>query len=310
MSSRQKVTSLHALAVSLFLAAVCERVEAGPVTLLLPGYSFEAPTTDYAQLIISWWQKTPKPATYNESGAFRWSQLTGVFKNTAPGEFDHLDNCEGNQAAWIFVVPQAGFFQDYDCTDFTHTTPLHAFTATYEVGQMYDFTVGLNGGGGGMLDGATIELSFYYRDANGVQQQIAATTVTNSAALFPNHTHLTDFTLHLRTVTAGDPWAGRHIGVQLLSTVTAALQGGYWDVDNVRIVATPFVITPAPLGANTWIGWPSASGYNYQVERSTDFATWTPYEGTLAGTGGELSKVLPPTSTAGAFFRVKESAAP
>ena len=39
-------------------------------------------------------------------------------------------------------------------------------------------------------------------------------------------------------MTAGDPWAGRHIGVRLLSTVGFDLMGGYWDLDNIRLTAT------------------------------------------------------------------------
>ncbi len=66
---------------------------------------------------------------------------------------------------------------------------------------------------------------------------VAATNIVYSSALFPNTTNFIDFSAQLHTVQAGDPWAGRHIGILLLSTVGFDLVGGYWDLDNVRLTS-------------------------------------------------------------------------
>src|SRR4029077_12323228 len=49
------------------------------------------------------------------------------------------------------------------------------------------------------------------------------------------NTHLIDFQAIVPTVKASDPWADKNIGIQLASTVGFDLQGGYWDMDNVRL---------------------------------------------------------------------------
>jgi hypothetical protein len=48
------------------------------------------------------------------------------------------------------------------------------------------------------------------------------------------------------TVKAGDPWAGKNIGVMILSTVSQELAGGYWDLENVRLssILAPTLLNP------------------------------------------------------------------
>ena len=203
----------------------------------IPNGSFESPVTSFVDLNINSWQKSPKPDGYVEGGGFLWTQLTGAFKNTPPGRFDHIDNCDGEQAAWLFAVPEVALFQDYDSVDWDDPAPTHAFDARFEVGKSYKLTVGVIGMGGGMSNGATVEISLYYRDTESNMVAAAATTVTNSPNVFSNRTHLIDFEACVATVKAADPWAGQHIGLQLLSTVSTNLQGGYWAFDNVRLVS-------------------------------------------------------------------------
>ncbi len=217
------------------LAAGSMTMSAGPITL--PNASFESPATTFVDLRIDGWERTAKPADYDESGGFQWAQLTGAFKNSAPGASDHLDNCDGNQAIWMFAVPMAGLFQDYNAVDWSNAVPTHAFSAQFEVGKSYTLTAGVNGGGGNMLPGAMMELRLYYRDASSNMVVLAATAITNTPQNFPTHTHLTDFQAALPVVQAGDAWAGQHIGVLVLSTVSSNLQGGYWDIDNVRLAS-------------------------------------------------------------------------
>jgi hypothetical protein len=231
--------------------------------IVVPNNSFESPATPYVSINIDSWQKTAKPADYQESGGFLWTQLTGIFKNTPTNSSDHIDNCDGNQALWIFAVPQAGLFQDYDSTDWHNQPPNHQFDATYRVGRTYNLTVGVIGSGGGMSIGATLELSLYYRDAASNQVPVAVTTLTNSPDVFSNGTHLVDCHVNLPAVRETDPWAGQHIGIQLLSTVSTNLEGGYWDLDNVRLYEGPSILTsPGFAGGKfsfTIVGQPGAA---------------------------------------------------
>jgi hypothetical protein len=212
---------------------------AGPLTV--PNASFELPTTDFVSINIDSWQKPPKPDWYQESGGFFWSQLTGTFKNPATNSADHIDNCHGNQAIWLFAVPEVALFQDYDSVDWKGQS--NQFTATFNVGKSYHLTVGVIGTGGGMLQGATLDLRLYHRVGSNFVT-VGVTTLTNTSSVFSNNTHLVDCRLEMPVVQAGDPWAGKRIGIQLLSTVTTNLQGGYWDLDNVRLTE----ITEAVLG--------------------------------------------------------------
>jgi hypothetical protein len=201
--------------------AICER-------LPVPNASFELPQTTFADPNIDFWQMGPKPWWYDESGGYSWGQLTGVFLNLPPTDPDHIDNCDGNQAAWLFAVPEVELFQD--------------LAATFEVGQSYHLTVGIFGGGGNMKDGVPIEIRLYYRDAEDKKVIVGATTFTYD--LDTGYVkHFDDVRLDIAQVRYADPWAGKNIGVQLISTLTfpddldpdTGRAGGYWDLDNVRL---------------------------------------------------------------------------
>lgn len=209
-------------------------------TVNVPNGSFESPTPPAGFPVntsIDSWQETPQPVWYDPSvfGGVTWDQLTGVFPNTAAGEPNHIDNLDGSQAAYLFAIPGVALFQDYNSTDWSHPAPLHLFDAQFQVGMSYDLTVGVLGGSG-MADGASLQLSFYYRDAGNNPVTIASTDVTYSLANFPTITQLRDYQVSLPAVQAGDPWAGQNIGVQIAPT---SLGGTYWDVDNVRVKAVP-----------------------------------------------------------------------
>src|SRR5436190_14332647 len=112
-------------------------------TIGIPNESFESPATDFVNTHIDSWQKSAKPDWYDESGPFLWDQLTGVFKNTAATSADHIDNCDGNQAAWMFAIPQVALFQDYDTMDWNDLLPTHDFNAVFEAGKSYHLTMGV-----------------------------------------------------------------------------------------------------------------------------------------------------------------------
>jgi hypothetical protein len=229
------------LAVGPLVLAVClGSLQAANIAI--PNWSFESPVTTLATPLIDSWQQVPPPDFINSD--FR----SGVFSNPPPADPFHIDNCDGNQAIFLFATNQTAVFQDYDSTDYANPTPTHAFDATFDVGKSYALTVAVLGGTNlayPMQEGTTLELSLYYRDDASNKVTAAAITVTNTTTIFSNATHFTDFEVRLSTVRSSDPWAGRHIGIQLLSTGGVDFQAGYWDLDNVRLAS---VVTPSLLG--------------------------------------------------------------
>jgi hypothetical protein len=238
-------------------------------TIPVPNGSFESPTTTYASPFMDSWQKSAKPDWYDEqSGAFLWSQLTGEFKNQPPNTPSYIDNCDGAQGAWMFVIPEVGIFQDYDFPT------NHAFNATYEVGKSYDLALGIIGTGGNMMVGATFELSLYYRDNASNMTVLAATSVTNLPTVFSNNTHFIVFHATSTYVRASDPWAGQHIGVRLLSTITDTnLEGGYWDMDNVRLTTIRAPALSNPVWTNGQLSFTiqGEPGITFEILKSTNF---------------------------------------
>jgi hypothetical protein len=209
----------------------------------VPNGSFETPivppVSPYADSNMDFWQKSPQPGWYDPSqnADTPWEYLMGTFYNVPfPGQF--IDNCDGAQAAFLFALPEAGLFQDYNSLSGTNSTPSHALNATFAVGKAYSLTVAVLGGSGGMKPGATFQIGLYYRDALSNRVMVASTTITNSSAAFPTNTHFVDYQVQIPGVRANDPWAGENIGIQLLSTVGFDLTGGYWDVDNIRLSET------------------------------------------------------------------------
>ncbi|HXJ55919.1 MAG TPA: hypothetical protein VNU68_04565 [Verrucomicrobiae bacterium] len=246
---------------------------------LLPNSSFESPATTLATPDLDGWQKASQPVWYNDP-RFPWEQLMGQFLNTSAGSPDHIDNLDGRQAAYLFALPDVAIFQDYNSVAGTNRAPAHDFNARFEVGKSYSLTVGILGGGGGMSNGATLEISLYYRDDNSNAVTVAATTVTNTTALFPTNTHLPDFQVQVPTLTGGEAWAGKYIGVRLASTVGFDLLGGYWDVDNVRLtsVKDPVLENVRVLGGELQFTLNAAPG-RYETLATTDLtlpsSRWT-----------------------------------
>jgi len=218
---------LVAAMVGILMLAVGATTPTHAGAICIPNASFESPETAFVSIDIDSWQKSPTPWWYDESAGFLWSQLTGVFLNVPATDPDYIDNCDGNQAVWLFAVPEVELFQD--------------LTATFDVGQTYHLTVGIIGGGGNMEDDVPIEIRLYYRDAEDNKVTVGATTFTyNSGTGYVKH--FNDVYLDIPRVTAINPWAGKNIGVQLVSALTLAdldpdtgKAGGFWDLDNVRL---------------------------------------------------------------------------
>jgi hypothetical protein len=287
-------------------------IRAGVISI--PNGSFESPRTEFADPRLDSWQKTPKPDWFVENDQQHWDQLVGVFKNTAEGMADHIDNVDGDQGLFLFSVPTAGFFQDYDTISGTNSAPSHEFDAVFEPGNAYTLTVGVIGGGGGMPEGATMLALLYYRDAADTMIPVGSVSITNSPAVFPNTTHFVDFSLTLPPVQSTNEWAGKHIGILFTSTAAPELAAGYWDLDNVRLSASgPSAGGPeleiSRAGDEVRLSWISTAGKTYQVERSEDLHNWSTQGEPLAGTGAELAQNAPLSAAAHGYFRLLESPA-
>ena len=256
-------------------------------TIFVPNGSFETPVTGYVDTRIDSWQKMPPISNTN-------GFLTGIFLNTAPTNADHIDNMEGNQAAYLFATPGVELCQDYASIDWAGMT--HQFDAQFEPGKSYDLTVGVIGGGGGMSNGVTIQISLYYRDGASNKVVVAATTVTNSPTLFPTNTHFIDFSVHLPAVKSGDTWAGQYIGIQLLATASSS---GYWDVDNVRLTAVrePVLINPAWVNGQFQCTLQSEPGLKFEILAAAN-VTLSISNWTNLGTLTNITGTIPFTDTA------------
>ncbi|HTL56418.1 MAG TPA: hypothetical protein VL361_12115 [Candidatus Limnocylindrales bacterium] len=276
-----RVLALGMMVISLLLAAAAGR--AG--SIFVPNSSFESPAvpqvSPYASPEMDDWEKSPQPVWYDPSqnNNTPWAYLMGCFYNVPfPGQF--IGNCDGQQAAFLFAVPQAGLLQDYDTIGGTNTVPSHAFNAKFNVGSAYDLTVGLIGGGGGMQPGVMVQLSLYYRDASTNLVTVASTIVTNNLDSFPSTTNFVDFHVQLSAVRETDAWTGKNIGIQLMSFADFQNAGGYWDVDNVRLteIPAPKLSNGAVSNGQFSFTVTSTPGAPYQIEASTTpsiRASWT-----------------------------------
>ena len=235
------------VAIGVFALAACvSSLQAQPISV--PNFSFESQSAvgfpQGANPNVDSWQKIAEPAFYTPAfGTFGipWFGTAGVFLDTNP-----YGNRVGTQAGYILAVPQVTLFQDYD------SSPTHEFDGSFEVGKAYNLTIGVFGKSS-IAPGSTLELSLYYRDNLDNRVKVNSTVITYSSAEFPitPQLNLIDYQVNIPEVQASDAWAGRHIGIQLESTVPIAQTSfGNWDFDNVRltVVPEPATMTLSGLG--------------------------------------------------------------
>jgi hypothetical protein len=295
------------------LAACNNRLQAAAVNI--PNGSFESPVAPnpyvppYVTLQGDSWEKTPKPGWWDETAYGPWDQLIGLFANTPSGDPSRLDNCDGTQAIYLFADPGVGFFQDYDSIDWS-STPSHAFNATFEVGKSYQVTAGISVSYyQPPTNGATLALSFYYRDASSNQVTIATTSVTNGPDIQVGH--LNDFQVTIPTVASGDAWVGKHLGVAVMSTVGFDLAGGVWDIDNVRLTSALAPVFTGSTATNGQFSFTLTSepGLGFEILATSDPALpasgWTSL-GTLSNYTGSISFSEPATNYPGRFYRARQ----
>jgi len=290
----------------LVLALVVLSASAGTVraaAITVPNGSFESPPTTLAVPLVDSWQQTPLTDLSDQS-----TFQTGVFSNVPPP----IDNCDGGQAAFLFAYPGVALAQDFNSTDYANPTPPHTFNATFEAGKAYTLTVGVIGGGGGMKEGATLELSLYYRDGLSNIVTVAATNIAYTQSLFPSAFHFIEFQAQVPTVKPSDPWDGQHIGVQLLSSITDTnFNGGYWDIDNVRLSSTiaPVLLAPGRTNGQFTLTLESEPGLRFEILATTNLilplSSWTDL-GSVTNAAGAVAFTDTATNFNVRFYRAHQ----
>jgi hypothetical protein len=269
------------------IVALTNALRAG--TLFVPNGSFESPVSNPFGIDIDSWQKQPQ-SPFFPTNMGPWETLMGEFANTDPTNFDHIDNMNGNQAAFIFPFPGAGLFQDFNSVDGTNTMPSHAFDSVFEVGRSYHLTTAFTSSTNEPLtNGASIEMSLYYRDVSNNIVTVAATNIVYDTNVFTNILHFLDFTVDVPTVNPADAWAGKNIGIELISTTfDPDLITGVWDVDNVRLTSTITVpngsfespvSNPFGIEVDSWEKQPQSPFF------PTNMGPWETLMGEFANTG-------------------------
>ena len=149
-----------------------------------------------------------------------YSTNTGIFRNSPPDSpYDHIVNADANQLAFLGSGSGNGFLQDPN--------------ATYQTGKSYKLSVevcpSVRYHPSVPDPNNKLTLSLYY--LNGANAVDIQTSPVPSTELTVNV--LKTFSVTMPDVQAGDPWAGKNIGIAILAE---GLPGGYWDLDNVRLM--------------------------------------------------------------------------
>jgi hypothetical protein len=236
------------LAVAVLMVASVMAVPAVSAPITVPNHSFESPavpnTFPYVSLGIDEWQRMPVPEYWTNWGysSTDWNNTVGLFLNVPfdgnGNPADPIDNVDGQQAVFMFPWPGQGLWQILD--------------ATFEVGQSYRLTA-LVQGGGTMPLGVPMEIRLFFLDGKGDDVKVGAQEVLNINPPNTKIVHFPEYHLDIPTVQAGDAWAGKPIGVELISTSGLEVFDtfGYqqWEFDNIRLTAAPEPASVALLAA-------------------------------------------------------------
>ncbi|MGC3956856.1 MAG: PEP-CTERM sorting domain-containing protein [Verrucomicrobiota bacterium] len=241
-----KTRSTNLIQVGLYSAVIASVLATLPVvaqSIPIANHSFESQIVSpvfFVDTRIDNWQKTPQPGWFTPQGQLQsWDQTAGMFIGTAPYSPNPYSNLDGNQSAYVLSLPGAGIFQDNLSTDWNST--VGGLNATFQPGSAYQFTLGVFGKS--MVENySSLKLSLYYRD--GANQVLVGTptTITFNATTFnPSGPFaLVDFSVTTSIVQASDAWAGKNIGISIVSGDGTG--AGYWDLDNARLTA----VVPEP----------------------------------------------------------------
>lgn len=233
MRMGSRTSTVAATALAIFTSGTA--MAFGPIPV--PNGSFQSPDIPFATSLITNWQKpagmdpsfpivNPQNPGETEEDylarlAFDWFNTSGVFLNTTP----FIDNATGDQVGFLFGVPGVELHQE--------------LSATYQVGESYTLQIDMEGGGNMPLN-TEAAIRLYYLDGSN-RITIGQTIIQNNNAPGNQITHLDTYSLALPTVLGGDAWAGKNIGIQIISlaNLNVGQVGGYWDLDNVILVPEP-----------------------------------------------------------------------
>lgn len=201
---------IHFFSLGLIMGCL-STVQAGP--LPVDNYSFENPVIIFdpeaypVDIWVTGWTKID-PSYQN----------TGVFLNL-PGSPTYITNAVGNQLAFICNLQDIALAQDTNLV--------------YQAGSLYRLVVGVYYSViAPPPPGDYLTLVLYYHDETG-PHDIASTRVYRESL---GINLLRNFSVNLPKVSAGDAWAGKQIGIALRGS---GENGGFWDVDNVRLWENP-----------------------------------------------------------------------
>jgi hypothetical protein len=280
-------------------------------SIYVPNADFGSPVVPYEDIalpeMISWEPvETPLQQSNYEIGVF---VNNPAYTNDVPD--DYIYNCDGTQAAYIFSDYGLAILQDYDSVDSTGGPPSHAFNATYDVGKSYQLRAGLIASADfGQLPGVIMQMSLYYRDSSSNMVTIASSNVVFTTNVFTSITNFVTFELDTPPVQTGDAWAGQHIGIQFLSVIPENLtNGGYWDLGNVQLAATPALINPMWSNGHFGATLLSQPGLVFQILTTTNLSAplylWSNVI-TVTNTSGTTSFVDPSPSYNQRFYQARQ----
>ncbi len=239
-----------------------------------------------------------------------------MFGNVPPTNADYIANADGSQLAYLFNYPQVALFQDNNSTDWSNGPPTHAFNALFRPGHAYTLTVGLTSSSEEPLTpDATLQLSLYYLDAASNMVTVAANNVSFDPNVFTNLSQLLDYSATIQEVHPNDPWAGKQIGIQFVSTVNPELIGGVWDLDNVRLKETVATALNTPGVTNGQFDFvlQSEPGLAFAVQASTNVGSpgtnWTTLGG-FTNVTGKTSFTDPVANPGRRFYRAQQLSPP
>lgn len=228
-----KTGILSQFAACLSIAVMVPALQAAPVSIPVANHSFENPAVTLAQVaspfVDDWATAGTAMMEYPPGSGYFVNINTGIFPNTAAGEPDHINNLDGNQAA--FLAAETG-------NEFTQT-----LAASFEAGNSYSLTVAV-GHSYGQPPAATaaVRLGLFYLDSGNQREWVAWTDVVNDAVTGLSPNHLADFSATSPFLAADHPAAGKPIHILLESFGPV---GGFFDLDNVRVTSVP---EPASCG--------------------------------------------------------------
>jgi len=114
-------------------------------------------------------------------------------------------------------------------------------------------------------------------------------------------------------VRSNDAWADQNIGIRFLSTVSTNLQGGYWDLDNIRLLEGPTLLNPIKTNYQFEAVLLGETGAAFEMLATTNSA-WSIVEwmslGTLTNSAGTIPFVDTNASFDQRFYRARQLPSP